>query len=147
MSLRLAAMRRRTTVRRMQDRELVAAIVAGDQDGLAEAYDRYATPLYAYCRLILSGSQTPGAAASAVADAFIIAAVKLQGLRDPDQLGSWLHAVARNECQRQLRAAGAAAGTAGSAGRPPDDAMPALLPPADLREQVLKVCSDNTPAG
>jgi DNA-directed RNA polymerase specialized sigma24 family protein len=86
----------------MQDRELVAAVVAGGQDGLAEAYDRYAAPLYAYCRLILPGSQAPGEAASAVADAFVIAAVKLQGLRDPDQLRSWLHAVARNECLRRL---------------------------------------------
>jgi hypothetical protein len=32
----------------MQDREVVAAIVAGDRDGIAEAYDRYAMPLYSY---------------------------------------------------------------------------------------------------
>ena len=82
-----------------------------------------------------------------MADAFIIATVKLQGLRDPDQLRSWLHAVARNESLRQLGAADAVAGTAGSAWRPPDDTTPTVLPPADLREQVLKVCSDNTPAG
>jgi hypothetical protein len=140
-------MRGRTTVRRMQDRELVAAIVAGGRDGLAEAYDRYAAPLYAYCRLILPDSQAPGEAASAVADTFIIAAVKLQELRDPDQLRSWLHAVARNECLRQLGAAAAVTGATGSAGRPPDDATPTVLPPAGLREQVLKACSDTTPAG
>ena len=131
----------------MQDRELVAAIVAGGQDGLAEAYDRYAAPLYAYCRLISPDSQAPGEAASAVADTFIIAAVKLQELRDPDQLRSWLHAVARNECLRQLGAAAAVTGATGSAGRPPDDATPTVLPPAGLREQVLKACSDTTPAG
>jgi len=28
----------------MRDSEVVAAIVAGDPDGLAEAYDRYAAP-------------------------------------------------------------------------------------------------------
>ncbi len=88
----------------MQDRELVAAIVAGDPDGLAEAYDRYAAPLYAYCRSMLPGPDAPGEAASAVTDTFIIATVKLQGLGDPGQLGSWLNAVARNECLRQAGA-------------------------------------------
>src|SRR6185295_3087036 len=37
----------------MRDREVVAAIVAGDPAGLAEAYDRYATPLYSFCRTML----------------------------------------------------------------------------------------------
>ena len=94
----------------MQDRELVAAIVAGDPDGLAEAYDRYAAPLYTYCRFMLPDPHPPGGAADAVADTFIIATAKLQGLRDPDQLGSWLHAVARNECLRRLGPAGAGLG-------------------------------------
>src|ERR1700677_479992 len=92
----------------MQDRELVAAIVAGDPDGLAEAYDRYAAPLYAYCRSMLPGLDAPNeaasAAASAVTDTFLIATVKLQGLGDPGQLSSWLNAVARNECLRQAGA-------------------------------------------
>ena len=70
----------------MQDRELVAAIVAGDPDALAEAYDRYAAPLYTYCRFMLPDPHPPGEAADAVADTFIIATAKLQGLRDPDQL-------------------------------------------------------------
>src|SRR6267378_619826 len=39
--------------RDMRDREVVAAIVAGDPAGLAEAYDRYATPLYSFCRTML----------------------------------------------------------------------------------------------
>ena len=85
----------------MQDRELVAAIVAGDPHGLAEAYDRYAAPLYTYCRLMLPDPQPSGAAADAVADTFIIATAKLQGLGDPGQLHPWLHAVARNECLRR----------------------------------------------
>jgi len=38
----------------MHDREVVAAIVAGDPAGLAEAYDRYATPLYSFCRTMLT---------------------------------------------------------------------------------------------
>ena len=135
-----------TTVRRMQDRELVAAIVAGDLDKLGEAYDRYAASLYTYCRSMLPDPRPPGEAADAVADTFIVADAKLQGLRDPDQLGPWLHAVARNECLRRIGPA-AAAGIAASGSRPaPAGAMPEVSPPAGLREQVLKASADNTPA-
>ena len=36
------------------DREIVAAIVAGDRAGLAAAYDRYAPALHTYCRSLLA---------------------------------------------------------------------------------------------
>jgi len=85
----------------MEDPEVVAAIVAGDPAGLAEAYDRYAMPLYTYCRSML---REPADAADAVQDTFLVAAAKLRDLRDPAKLRSWLYAVARNECLRQLRA-------------------------------------------
>src|ERR1700691_1902310 len=85
----------------MEDAEIVAAIVLGDPDGLAEAYDRYAMPLYAYCCSML---REPADAADAVQDTFLIAAAKLHGLRDPAKLRPWLYAVARNECLRRLRA-------------------------------------------
>ena len=85
----------------MRDREVVAAIVAGDPAGLAEAYDRYATPLYSFCRTML---REPADAADAVQDTFVIAAPRMSGLRDPERLRSWLYAVARNECYRRLRA-------------------------------------------
>ena len=84
----------------MQDPEVVAAIVAGDQEGIAQAYDKYAMPLYSYCRSLL---REPADAADAVQDTFLIATVKLGGLRDPGKLRSWLYAVARNECYRRLR--------------------------------------------
>ena len=84
----------------MQDREVVAAIAAGDPDGIAEAYDTYAMPLYSYCRSLL---REPADAADAVQDTFLIATAKLGGLRNPDKLRSWLYAVARNECYRRLR--------------------------------------------
>src|SRR5262245_12026345 len=87
--------------RGMHDREVVAAIVAGDPAGLAEAYDRYATPLYSFCRTML---REPADAADAVQDTFVIAAPRMSGLRDPERLRSWLYAVARNECLRRLRA-------------------------------------------
>ena len=84
----------------MLDREVVAAIVAGDPAGLATAYDRYAAALHSYCCGIL---REPADAADAVQDTFVIAAGKLSGLRDPDLLRPWLYAVARNECRRRLR--------------------------------------------
>jgi RNA polymerase sigma factor (sigma-70 family) len=84
----------------MRDSEVVAYIVAGDPDGLAAAYDRYAEPLYKYCRSVLSD---PADTADAVQDTFVIAASRLAGLRDPDRLRAWLYAVARNECLRILR--------------------------------------------
>lgn len=83
----------------MDDREAVAAIVAGDPAGLADAYDRYATSLYGYCRTML----TPDDAADAVQDTFVIAAARVSALRDPRKLRPWLYAVARNECLRRLR--------------------------------------------
>ena len=85
----------------MQDREVVAAIVAGDPEGIAAAYDTYALPLHSYCVSLL---HEPADAADAVQDTFLIATAKLGGLRDPGKLRSWLYAVARNECYRRLRA-------------------------------------------
>jgi RNA polymerase sigma factor (sigma-70 family) len=84
----------------MRDREIVAAIVAGDPAGLAAAYDSYAAALHSYCRSLLA---EPADAADAVQDTFVIAAARLTGLRDPDRLRPWLYAVARNECHRRLR--------------------------------------------
>src|SRR5256885_708389 len=100
-------MRDRTTVCRMEDPEVVAAIVAGDPAGLAEAYDRYAPPLYSYCRSLLP---EPADAADAVQDTFLVATAKLRDLRNPARLRPWLYAVARNECFRRLRAGKALSG-------------------------------------
>ena len=93
----------------MRDSEVVAAIVSGDPDGLAEAYDRYASSLYAYCRSLL---REPADAADAVQDTFVIAASKLAGLRDQSRLKPWLYTVARNECLRRLRVSAAEATSA-----------------------------------
>jgi RNA polymerase sigma factor (sigma-70 family) len=85
----------------MEDPEVVAAIVAGDPAGLAEAYDKYAAPLHSYCRSML---REPADAADAVQDTFLVATAKLRTLRDPGKLRAWLYAVARNECLRRQRA-------------------------------------------
>src|ERR1700736_1918424 len=88
----------------MEDPEVVAAIVAGDPAGLAEAYDKYAAPLHSYCPSML---REPADAADAVQDTFLVATAKLRDLRDPARLRSWLYAGARNECLRRLRAGSA----------------------------------------
>lgn len=90
-----------TTVWGMKDREIIAAIVAGDPAGLAGVYDKYAESLYGYCRWMLGGSDC---AADTVQDTFVIAAASLGGPADPLRLRPWLYAVARNECYRRLRA-------------------------------------------
>jgi RNA polymerase sigma factor (sigma-70 family) len=84
----------------VEDREIVAAVVAGDPAGLAEAYDRYAAALYTYCRTMLRESAD---ASDVVQDTFVIASTRLAQLRDPSKLRTWLYAVARNECYRRLR--------------------------------------------
>jgi hypothetical protein len=127
----------------MQDRAVVAAVIAGDADGFGAAYDQHAASLYARCHAALPEPE----AAEAVLDTFLIAAAKLDGLRDPDRLGPWLHAVARNECLRRLGpgakipapADQRAADRGGAPQEPP-------VPPG-LRSQVLTACADNSPAG
>jgi len=87
----------------MGDTEVVAAIAAGDPAGLAEAYDRYAAPLYRFCRGML---REPADAADVVQDTFVIAVPRMSSLRDPQRLRPWLYTVARNECLRKLRSSG-----------------------------------------
>jgi RNA polymerase sigma factor (sigma-70 family) len=83
----------------MDDREIVAAIAAGDLAGLADAFDEYAESLYGYCRWMLS---EPADADDALQDTFVIAAGRVGGLQDPRKLHPWLYAVARNECYRRV---------------------------------------------
>jgi DNA-directed RNA polymerase specialized sigma24 family protein len=145
----------------MQDRDVVAAIVAGEPAGIAEAYDRYAASLYAYCHSMLPGPE----ATEAVRDTFLISVLRLDGLRDPDRLDAWLHAVARNECLRRLgpknpkepkdpkerkdlkELAGALAAAAPVPRSADPGELPAVTLPTELRRQVLTACADNSPAG
>jgi RNA polymerase sigma factor (sigma-70 family) len=84
------------------DREIVAAITAGDATGVAAAFDRYAQDLYTYCR---SQLKEPADAADAVRDTFVIASAEISWLSQPSRLRGWLFALARNECQSRQRTA------------------------------------------
>ena len=66
----------------MREREVVASIAADGPERLAQAYDRYADPLYKYCRSMLG---SPADAADAVQDTFVIAASRLEGLPSMDR--------------------------------------------------------------
>jgi len=79
----------------MDDRQVVAAIVRGDPNGLAEAYQEYASALHTYCRWLVRDADD---AADAVHNTFIVARERLAQLRDPTKLKPWLYAVARREC-------------------------------------------------
>jgi hypothetical protein len=120
----------------MQDRAVVEAVISGDADGFAAAYDQYAASLYARCHAVLPEPE----AAEAVLDTFLVAAAKLDGLRDPDRFGPWLHAVARNECLRRL-------GPGAEIPADQDADQPELPLPAGFRGRVLTACADNSPAG
>ena len=118
----------------MDDPAVVAAIAAGELDGLATVLDRYAAALYDYCY-----AMEPAVAAEAVRDTFVIAWSGIHRLRDPAKLYPWLQAVAGNECFRRALVGGPAEAQAGPT---PEPALPPGLP-----GQVLSACADNTSAG
>jgi RNA polymerase sigma factor (sigma-70 family) len=100
------------------DREIVAAITAGDPAGIAVAYDRYAEALYGYSHWMLHDSS---AAAGALKDTFVVAAATLSNPSEPSELRPWLFALARNESRRRGRPTSAVPeGDAGAVGEPVD---------------------------
>jgi RNA polymerase sigma factor (sigma-70 family) len=107
------------------DRDMVAAMTAGDLTGIAMAYDRYAASLYGYCHWML---HDPADAAESLRDTFVLAVATLSELPEPTKLRPWLFAVARNECRRRLLSespahredAGGAGRRAGGADQPID---------------------------
>jgi RNA polymerase sigma factor (sigma-70 family) len=111
------------------DREVTAAITAGDPAGIAEAYDRYAAALYSYCHWILHDS---AAAAEALKDTFVIATATLSNLAEPPKLRPWLFALARNECRRRVRPT--------SAGRP--EKAGAASESADVTDELSEADDD-----
>jgi hypothetical protein len=115
------------------DATIIAAIAAGDLDGLAAALERYAAALYEYCYAL-----APTAAAEVVRDTFVLAWCRADSL-DPARLFAWLQVVAGNECLRVTL-------TEGTAGAPAEPAPAPQLPSA-LPGEILGACADDTAAG
>ena len=81
----------------MSDRELVAALRAGDRLAAGQVYDVYGTRLYAYCHELLAD---PKLSADALRDTFIVAVNRIRELAEPEEFGAWLYALARAESVR-----------------------------------------------
>jgi DNA-directed RNA polymerase specialized sigma24 family protein len=79
------------------DRELVTALRAGDRLAAGQIYDIYGTRLYAYCHELVGDHKLAG---DVLRDSFIVAVNRIRELRQPDELGAWLYALTRAECQR-----------------------------------------------
>lgn len=76
------------------DAELVASARSGDREGLSEIYDRYGDRLYDLCTSVL---RDPDLAFDTTVDTFVLAALELYRLRQPDKLEAWLFALARQQ--------------------------------------------------
>lgn len=96
----------------MSDRDLVAALRAGDRLAAGQVYDIYGTRLYAYCHELLAD---PKLSADALRDTFIVAVNRIRELAEPEEFGAWLYALARAECVRLGISDDAPADAAGAA--------------------------------
>ena len=74
----------------MLDSEIVAAIMEGDDTGVAAAFGRYAQELCSYLRSQLA---EPADSADAVRNTFVIASAEVSRLSQPDRLRTWLFAL------------------------------------------------------
>ena len=132
----------------MDDREVVAAIAAGDPAGIAVAYDRYADALYSYCHWML---RQPQDAADAMVHTFVFAAATLGGLPEAPKLRPWLYAVARNECLHRPRTRSAVGGEEVHAARRPAHAADRSADvgrdpgQAELRTLILTILAELKP--
>lgn len=84
---------------RVEDRRLAQALRDGNASALAEIYDYYAPRLFDYSHALLRDQDL---AADAVHDSLIATQEHIGKLREPERFRSWLYAIVRNECLRQL---------------------------------------------
>jgi RNA polymerase sigma factor (sigma-70 family) len=84
---------------RVEDRRLAQALRDGDATALAEIYDFYAPRLFDYCHALLRDQDL---AADALHDSLIATQQHIGKLREPERFRSWIYAIVRNECLRQL---------------------------------------------
>ena len=82
------------------DAELVERYLGGDRQALADIYERYADRVHDLCVAMLGAHDD---AADAFQGTFLVAARRLEGLRDRSRLRAWLYAIARNQCRARIR--------------------------------------------
>jgi RNA polymerase sigma factor (sigma-70 family) len=78
---------------------LAERLRAGDRAAFAEIYSQFAEPVLGLCIVLLRDRDD---AADAMHDAFILAAQRIDQLRDPERLRPWLFAIARHVCFRRI---------------------------------------------
>jgi len=78
---------------------LAERLRAGDRAAFAEIYNQFAEPVLGLCLVLLRDRDD---AADAMHDAFILAAQRIDQLRDPERLRTWLFAIARHVCFRRI---------------------------------------------
>lgn len=82
------------------DAELVRAVQGGDTRSLAVLLERHRSGVYAVAVAMLgSGSEID----DVVHDVFLVAATRVDTLRDPNAAGAWLRGIARNLCRERRR--------------------------------------------
>jgi DNA-directed RNA polymerase specialized sigma24 family protein len=109
------------------DARLVAGARAGEVEALAVLLERYRPSLYAAALALVRDRD---AAADLVQETYAVAVARLAGLRDPDAVGGWLHAVLRNAARMQLRRAPSCAGHPPPGSRTPTAPTPSSTPSA-----------------
>lgn len=82
------------------DATIVAGLRAHDRSALADLYDRDADRLLGFCTGMLRDSHE---AADALHDTILVAAERIEQLRDPERLRPWLYAIARTQCLARMR--------------------------------------------
>lgn len=103
------------------DAQLVADHLAGDRTALAGMYDRYADTLFDTAAAMLSDRHE---AADVMQDVFLIAAERLDQLRDQSRLKPWLFAILRNQVFTRTKRRGRTRVTDFSAPEAPEMAAP-----------------------
>ena len=129
-----AALRPRTSApHRLDDQRLAARVGSGDAAAFEALYDRHHRALLAFCRHML-GNREDGE--DALQQTFLRAHKALLNGPVPDQVRSWLFAIARNRCLTMLSARKEAAGQADELAIAYDGLNEEVARRADLRELV-----------
>ena len=86
--------------REATDAELVARVLAGEQELYARLVERYQAALY---RHALGMVREPDAAADLVQDSLVRAYTRLAGCHDPARYAAWVFRILRNRCLDHLK--------------------------------------------